>query len=101
LNVNKACGPDGITSLLLKSVADFISIPLCRLFNKSVLSGILPSDWVSGNIVPIHKHNDKHNPGNYILTSNCVCMCVCVCLCGKIQVISPRGASWAVTFVTG
>ena len=66
LNVSKACGPDNITSFLLKSAADYISIPLCRLFNKSLSTGTLPFDWVSGNIVPIHKRNDKHNPSNYI-----------------------------------
>ena len=65
LSVNKACGPDNITSFLLKNAADYISIPLCHLFNKSLSTGTLPFDWVSGNIVPIHKCNDKHNPSNY------------------------------------
>ena len=50
---------------LLKSAADFISVPLCNLFNKSLSTGTLPFDWVSGNVVPIHKRNDKHNPCNY------------------------------------
>ena len=65
VSVNKACGPDNITSFLLKNAADYISIPLCHLFNKSLSTGTLPFDWVSGNIVPIHKRNDKHNPSNY------------------------------------
>ena len=65
MSVNKACGPDNITSFLLKNAADYISIPLCHLFNKSLSTGTLPFDWVSGNIVPIHKRNDKHNPSNY------------------------------------
>ena len=46
LNANKDCGPDRITSFLLKSAIDFISIPLCRLFNKSLSSGTLPFNWV-------------------------------------------------------
>ena len=65
LNISKACGPDNITPFLLKSSADYISLPLCHLFNKSLSTGTLPFDWISGNIVPIHKRNDKHNPSNY------------------------------------
>ena len=65
LDTSKACGPDNIIPFLLKSAADFISVPLCNLFNKSLSTGTLPFDWVSGNVVPIHKRNDKHNPCNY------------------------------------
>ena len=63
--LNKVCGPDNITPFLLKTAADFICVPLCNLFNKSLSTGTLPFDWVSGNIVSIHKRNDKHNPCNY------------------------------------
>jgi hypothetical protein len=62
LDTSKACGPDNITPFLLKNTADFISVPLCHLFNKSLS---FPFDWVSGNIVPVHKRNDKHNPCSY------------------------------------
>ena len=65
LNVDKTCGPDNITPFLLNSSADFISIPFCHLFNKSLSTGTLPFDWISGNTIPIHRRNDKHNPGNY------------------------------------
>ena len=33
--------------------------------NKSVISGSLPFDWISANIVPVHKRNDRHLPENY------------------------------------
>ena len=39
LDTSKACGPDNITPFLLKNTADFISVPLCHLFNKSLLIG--------------------------------------------------------------
>ena len=65
LNVGKACGPDSITPFLLKSSAEYISVPLSHLFNQSLSTGTLPFDWVSANVVPIHKRNDKHIPGNY------------------------------------
>jgi len=65
MNVNKACGPDNLTPYLLKNAADFIAVPLCHLFNKSLSTGTLPFDWVSGNIVPVHKRKDKHITRNY------------------------------------
>jgi len=52
LNIDKSCGPDNITSFLLKNAADYISVPLCCLFNNSSSTGNLPFDWISGNIVP-------------------------------------------------
>ena len=65
LNINKSCGADSITPFLLKSAADYISMPICCLFNKSLSTGTLLFNWISGNIVPIHKRNDKHNPSSY------------------------------------
>ena len=67
LDVSKACGPDLLTPFLLKLTAEYISVPLSQLFNKSILSATLPSDWISANIVPIHKRKfkDKHLPENY------------------------------------
>ena len=47
------------------SSAEYICVPLSHLFNQSLLTGTLPFDWVSANVVPIHKWNDKHVPGNY------------------------------------
>ena len=69
LNVKKACGPDSITPFLLKAAAEHISVPLSHLFNQSLSTGTLPFDWVSGNVMPIHKRNDKHVPGNHRLIS--------------------------------
>ena len=65
LDVSKACGPDLLTPFLLKLTAEYISVPLSQLFNKSIISATLPSDWISANIVPIHKRKDKHLPENY------------------------------------
>ena len=35
------------------------------LFQKSIDSGRLPSDWKTGEVIPIHKKGDRHNPANY------------------------------------
>jgi len=63
--MSKACGPDGITPYLLKIAAEFIAPSLSKLMNASLNSGVLLFDWLSANIVPIHKRNDKHLPENY------------------------------------
>jgi len=40
---------------IIKSVSEFISVPLCILFNKSLNSDILLTDWKCANVTPIHK----------------------------------------------
>jgi len=65
LNSNKACGPDLLTPQLMKRSTDFICEPLCDLFNQSVSMGLLPKDWTSANVVPVHKKGDHHFVTNY------------------------------------
>ena len=38
---------------------------LAQLFQQSLSSGKLPLDWISSNVVPVHKKGDKHLPSNY------------------------------------
>ena len=65
LDVSKACGPDLIPAFLLRCCAEEISSPLSYLFNESMSTGTLPRDWVSANVVPVYKRNDRHVPSNY------------------------------------
>jgi len=65
LQCDKACGPDCIPAQSLKAGADFISLPLSKLFQLSLDSGSLPRDWVTANIIPVHKKGDKHLSSNY------------------------------------
>ena len=65
LQRDKACGPDSIPAYLLKVGADFICLPLSRIFQLSMDTGSLPRDWITANIVPVHKKGDKHLPSNY------------------------------------
>ena len=65
LNCNKACGPDLLPAHLLKMSAEFIAPSLAQIFQLSLSFGKLPLDWVSANIVPIHKKGDKHLTTNY------------------------------------
>ena len=39
--------------------------PLCSIFNLSLLSGIFPSQWKKGNVVPVQKRGDRSIAKNY------------------------------------
>ena len=62
LHCDKACGPDLLPLRLLKLGAEFIAPSLAQ---QSLSSGKLPLDWISANVVPVHKKGDKHLPSNY------------------------------------
>ena len=44
LQNNKSPGPGGWPISIIKSVSEFVSVPLSILFNKSYSSGTLPTD---------------------------------------------------------
>ncbi len=45
LDVTKASGQDGISARMLKYTAPSIAVSLTKLFNLSLTSGVIPSDW--------------------------------------------------------
>lgn len=65
LQPHKSPGPDGITARVLKVCAPSIAPILRKLFQKSISTGALPSDWLNANISPIYKKNDRTDPANY------------------------------------
>ena len=65
LNPAKTPGLDGWHPLLLKNIADLISLPLSILFQKSLEEGLLPDDWLKACVTAIHKKGDKNSPNNY------------------------------------
>ena len=62
---NKSPRPDGRPIFIIKSVDEFIAIPLSIIFNKSFNSGTLPHDWKNAQVTPIHKKGSRNNVGNY------------------------------------
>ena len=50
---------------MLKICGDSFCRPLEVIFNDCLASGIYPSDWKKGNIVPVYKKNDKQRLNNY------------------------------------
>ena len=64
-NSDKAKGPDNVPPIFFKNCAWELSLPLTKLFNDSLNSGIFPTCLKSANVSPIFKKGDPANAGNY------------------------------------
>ena len=65
LNPNKAHGHDNISIRMLKICGDTICKPLELIFKQALTTGVFPSEWKKGNIVPCYKKGNKQNLKNY------------------------------------
>ena len=65
LRATSSPGPDGLHPKILKELASALSVPLCKLFQKSMETGILPMDWKIAEVVPIFKKGSRSQPANY------------------------------------
>ena len=65
LNPDKAPGPDGMSSTVLRACAEQLAGPLATLFKKTMKKGQLPQDWKRATIVPIFKKGNRSAPSNY------------------------------------
>ena len=74
LNIHKAMGPDELHPRVLKQLAPTIAPILQLIFQKSIDSGQVPSDWKTANVCPIFKKGQKYDAANYRPVSlKCVC----------------------------
>ena len=67
LNTTKAAGPDAIKPVVLKTLIDQIA-PIFKLqviFQQSLNSGQIPSDWKKASVTTLFKKGDKSDPANY------------------------------------
>ena len=78
INPHKAKGPDEIHGRALKECKNIIAPILTIIFQKSLLSGTIPSDWKHANVCPVFKKGDKHDPKNYRpISLTCICCKLC------------------------
>ena len=65
LKVSKSPGPDLIHPRLLRELAQELSYPLKKLFNKTTSEGKIPAKWKIAEVRPIHKKGSRTSPNNY------------------------------------
>ena len=65
LNPHKASGPDQIPTRLLKLCASELAPAIVRVFQTSLDSGTVPSDWKEALITPLFKKGERNVASNY------------------------------------
>lgn len=65
LDLNKGAGPDGIPNVFFRYTSDTLSLPLSKLFNKSLQCGCFPYKLKQAYITPIHKGGSSSLIMNY------------------------------------
>ena len=65
LKPDKAPGPGGIKPIILKELREEIAPVIHLLFQKSISTGKIPSDWTKGSVSPVFKKGSKSDPANY------------------------------------
>ena len=53
LKPKSSFGADYISSKLLKAALPVIAIPICHLFNLSIHTGYIPSEFKTARVIPI------------------------------------------------
>ena len=74
LGTHKVSGPDNIPNMILKTCASELAPVITNIFQQSLDTGTLPTDWKNANISPVFKKGNKHTASNYrpvSLTSVC------------------------------
>ena len=62
---NKSAGYDSNSPNVIKSIIKNIALPLCNVFNKSLLTGCFPDKLKVAKVIPLYKGDDKRLLNNY------------------------------------
>ena len=65
LEVNKATGLDNLPSKFLKLAANILAPSLTFMFNQSISSDIVPTEWKLARVTPIFKKGARQDVNNY------------------------------------
>ena len=78
LNPEKAADSDKKSPKVLKKLSGVLSKPLSIIFQHSIDSGIIPTQWKSGLVTPTFKKGNKQSAAHYCHVSlNAVCCKTC------------------------
>lgn len=73
--------PDGFSEFFLKQLRDILCFPLSHIFEQSFVNGIVPSAWLSADVIAVYKKGSSSDPLNYRPIS---LLCICSKLMEKI-----------------
>lgn len=76
-DVNKGAGVDEVHPLLINKLAKVLTVPITKLYKKSLSEGCFPNVWKQALITPIFKSGDRHDVRQYRPISK-------LCIFGKI-----------------
>ena len=62
---SKATGRDKISARPLRECADLVASSLCAIFNRSIVSGVFPTEWKSTKVIPLFKQGEHSDLNNY------------------------------------
>ena len=65
LETKKSTGLDNLPSKMLKIAAGVLAPSLAFLFNQSISSGIVPTEWKLARVTPIFKKGKRQDVNNY------------------------------------
>ena len=65
LDITKSTGPGNLSARFLRAIANQIVAPLTDIFNCSLSSGQVPSEWKRSHITPIYKGGSPDDPSNF------------------------------------
>ena len=65
LEVNKVTGLDNLPSKFLKLAANILAPSLTFMFNQSISTGIVPTEWKLARVTPIFKKGARQDVNNY------------------------------------
>ena len=93
-NTHKASGPDMILARFLKECSKDLAPLLATIFNKSLQTGTVPTDWKKANVSAVFKKGQCYDAANYrpvsltffMLQASGTCGCQqCDGACGPTQ----------------
>ncbi len=64
-NAKKSTGHDGISMILVKSISKEVSVPLTKIINLSLSTGVVPDDMKMAKVIPLYKAKNKELFTNY------------------------------------
>ena len=65
LDPSKATGLDGLSANFLRLSSSVIAVPVAKILNLSITTGIFPDSFEKAKITPCYKKGDKSDMSNY------------------------------------